>query len=262
MNASAMIAEALRLVPFVALVSLRVAVMLAMLPAPFGELAPARIRAALSFVIAFCLTLPTLGSAHDVPLEPGPLLVSSLAELMVGAVIGLTARVTLAAAEAAGTIAGNAMGLGFANTVDPLFGDEGMPTTTLMGSLSVLIFFVLQGHHVLLQALSASLTLAPCGRGFPPFHADRMVVLGARIMAQGLRIAAPVVATMFVVQLGMALASRAAPRVQVFALSFGMAVSVGALLLVACAPQIAQALADLITGIPDLLAQLLPGSAR
>jgi flagellar biosynthetic protein FliR len=262
MDANALISEGLRIVPYVALVSIRVAIVLSMMPAPFGELAPARIRAALSFLIAFSLTIPTLGQAHTIPIDPAPLLVSSLAETMIGAVIGLTVRVTLAAAEAAGTLLGTSMGLGFANTIDPLFSDEGVPTTSLIGSLAVLVFFVLRGHHVVLEALSASLALAPCGHGFPQFPADRMIVLGSRIVAQGLRIASPVVATMFIVQLGMALVAKAAPRVQIFSLSFGVAVSIGALVIVASAPHIAQGLANLVSGIPDTLAQLLPGSAR
>lgn len=259
---TAFVAEAMRLAPFVALVSLRVAVVLSLLPAPFGELAPTRIRAALSFVIAYALSLPTLGDAYTLSVEPAALLMSALSEVFVGAVIGLTVRVTLAAAEAAGSLLGNAMGLGFANQIDPLFGSEGVPTSTLIGSLAVLIFFVLRGHHVVLEALSASLTLAPCGRGFPSLHPAGLLSLGTRIVAQGLRIASPVVATMFVVQLGTALVARAAPRVQVFALSFGLSVSIGALVLVMSAPHLAQGLAATIAAIPDTLAQVLPGGAR
>lgn len=262
MDVNALIGEAMKIAPLVVLVSLRVGIVFALLPAPLGDMTPVVIRTALSFMVAFTLTLPTLGHAHTLSLEPSALLVSALSELMVGAVIGMTVRVTLAVAEIAGSLAGNAMGLGFATTIDPLFKDEGVPTTGLLGSLGVLIFFVLRGHHVLLQALSASLALAPCGAGFPAFHADRIAVLGARMVAQGLRIASPVVATMFIVQMGMALVARAAPRVQVFSLSFGIAASIGALVLVASAPHAAQGLATIIAAIPDTLAQLLPGSAR
>ncbi len=259
MNTSALIAEGMRLLPFLALVSLRVAVVLALLPAPFGELAPARIRAALSFVVALALTLPTLGDAHALSLEPTSLLINGLSELAVGTVIGLTARVTLAVAEAAGTLAGNAMGLGFANHIDPLFGGEAVPTSTLMGSLAALIFFVLRGHHVVFEALSASLSVMPCGRGFPHFAPSALVSIGARIVAQGLRIASPVVATMFVVQLGTALVARAAPRVQIFSLSFGVSVSIGAVVLLIAAPHVAQGLSNVIASLPDTLAQLLSG---
>lgn len=262
MNASTLIAQALRIAPLIGLVSLRVAVVFALMPAPFGELAPVRVRAALSFMVAFVIALPTLGDASSLSVEPAQLLLSALTELIVGAVIGLTVRVTLAVAEIAGTLAGNAMGLGFAQHVDPLFGSEGVPTSSLIGSLGVLIFFVLRGHHVVLEALSASLTLAPCGGGFPSMNPARLALLGTRMVAQGLRIASPVVATMFVVQLGTALVARAAPRVQVFALSFGVSVSIGALVLLMCAPEVAQGLAALVHGIADHLVELLPRGAR
>lgn len=259
MNATELISQGMRIAPYVALVSLRVAVVLALLPAPFGELAPVRIRAALSFVLAYVLALPGLGNAYTLSFEPASLLVSGLSELIVGAVIGLTVRVTLAAAESAGTLVGNAMGLGFAGQMDPLFGSEGLPTTTLTSSLAVLIFFVLRGHHVVLEALSASLTLAPSGAGFPALRMASLPLVGARIITQGLRIAAPVVATMFIVQLGTALVARAAPRVQIFALSFGVSVSIGALVLLMSAPELAQSIAGTISTIPDALVQVMPG---
>jgi len=254
--------EGLRVVPFIALVSLRVAVAMSLMPAPFGELAPTRIRAALSFVIAFAITLPSLGQATTLSTDPMPLLLSSLSETLVGTVIGLTVRVALAAAEAAGTIAGNAMGLGFANQIDPLFNSEGVPTTTLMASLAVLIFFVLRGHHTVIEALSASLTIAPCGGAFPTFAPDQLLGIGSRIVAQGLRIASPVVGTSFIVQLGTALVARSAPRVQVFALTFGVSVTIGALVLVASAPQIAQGMAATLSAVPETLAKVLYGGSR
>lgn len=250
----------MRIAPYVALVSLRVGIVLALLPAPFGDLAPVRIRAALSFVLAYVLALPTLGNAFSLSYEAPTIFVSAFSELIVGAVIGITVRVALVAAEVAGTLAGNAMGLGFAGQLDPLLGSEGVVTTSLTSSLAVLIFFVLRGHHMVLEALSATLTLAPTGHGFPTLRYEGLVTLGARMITQGLRIASPVVATMFLVQLGTALVARAAPRVQIFALTFGVAVSVGALVLVLSAPQLAQGIANVISNIPFVLSEVLPGA--
>jgi flagellar biosynthesis protein FliR len=259
---NALIAEGLRIAPFLALVSLRVAVVLALLPAPFGELAPATIRGALSFILAFVITLPAIHAAPEIAQDPLTLMGYAGSEFLVGSAIGLTARVTLAAAEAAGTLAGNSMGLGFANQIDPLFNSEGVPTTGLLSYVAVLIFFVLHGHHIVIQALSASLMAAPPAKGFASFQTDTLLSLGSKIVAQGLRIAAPVVGTMFISQLGMALVSRAAPKVQIFSLTFGVAVSVGALILVASAPQVAQGMANTIATMPDTLAQLLAGGSR
>jgi flagellar biosynthetic protein FliR len=258
---SALIAHALGLVPLITLVSLRVALVLSLLPAPFGELAPVRIRAVLSFTIAFALCLPLFAVTPPIPLDPTFLLVAAVSELVVGAVMGLTARVSLAAAETAGTLAGNAMGLGFAGSVDPLFGGESLPTTTVLGSLGVLIFFAIRGHHTVFEALAASLSVVPCGAALKHFAAPELLSIGTKVVAQGLRIASPVVATMFIVQLGTALVARAAPRVQIFALSFGVSASAGALMLLMSAPHLTQAISSVLSQLPLLIARSLVGGA-
>jgi flagellar biosynthetic protein FliR len=258
---NAVVLELLRVAPFVALVSLRVAFVLALMPAPFGEVAPARIRGALSFLLALVLCIPHLSRAPHLVIAPGPLLVAAVTELFVGAVIGLTVRVTLAAAEIAGTIAGNAMGLGFASSIDPVFGQEAVPTTTIMNSLGVLTFFALRGHHAVFEALFASLSLLPAGEALPTLQGPELMSLGANMLAQGLRIASPVVATMFIVQLGTALVARAAPKVQIFALSFGVLVSVGSLVLVASAPQVAGAISASTSSLLPTLTRVLRGGS-
>jgi flagellar biosynthetic protein FliR len=256
---NAIVLELLRIAPYIALVSLRVAFVLAMMPAPFGEVAPVRIRGALSFMLALVLCIPHISRAPLLVIAPGPLLVAAITELLVGAVIGLTVRVTLAAAEIAGTVAGNAMGLGFAASIDPLFGSEAVPTTTIMNSLGVLTFFALRGHHAVFEALFASLSLLPAGEPLQHVNSPELLSLGGSMVAQGLRIASPVVATMFIVQLGTALVARAAPKVQIFALSFGVLVSVGALVLVASAPQVAGAISTSVSSLLPTLTSVLRG---
>ncbi|MBI2896000.1 MAG: flagellar biosynthetic protein FliR [Deltaproteobacteria bacterium] len=258
-----MIAEILAriepLLPLFILASLRIGVAIAALPAPFGDLAPVRTRTALGVLLAIAVTLPLTAAAPEIPLEAVPLLRAAVGELLIGAVIGLTARVTLAAAQVAGTLAGNAMGLGFASTVDPTFGEDGLPTTYLLAAFGTLIFFALQGHHAVLAALAESLRLAPPGGAVGVLANDGIFRMGSATVAHGLRIAAPVVATMFIVQLGTGLVSRAAPRLNVFALSFGIAIAAGLLTLFVAAPTLARAVAVEISSLPDALRAALVG---
>jgi flagellar biosynthetic protein FliR len=199
------------------------------------------------------IALPHLHLSVAIPLEPAPLVRMAIGELTVGAVIGLTVRVTLAAAEVAGSIAAFSMGLGFANTVDPTFGESHPPPATALALLAVAIFMAFQGHHAVIAALAATLHSAPPGQTFHVIAGDGVMRLGSRLMAQGLRISAPVVATMFLVQLGTALVSRAAPRVQLFALTFAIAASAGMLTLFVAAPSLASAITAEIQRLPDLL---------
>lgn len=249
---------ALRLIPAVVLVAVRVGTALATMPAPFGELAPVRIRAVLGFMISLTMTIPNL-DAIVVPegLDPMAYGIAAFGEFVIGSVIGLTVRVTLAAAEMAGTLVGMSMGLGFATSVDPLFGDVSLPTTHVMGALGILIFMSIQGHHVVLQALNASLLAAPVGAAWQASLSGGILGIGSQMVARGLQIASPVVASLFIVQIGAALVTKAAPRVQLFALTFAVTIGIGLVVLYASASGMAAAITYHTSDLPAALSRAL-----
>jgi flagellar biosynthetic protein FliR len=181
------------------------------------------------------------------------LLRAAVGELLVGSVIGMTVRVTLAAADIAGSIVGQSIGLGFAGTVDPTQNDTVLPTTHLLGSFAMLIFLAFGGHHALLGALAASFTTAPIGHGLEAAAYGSIVSLGSVMMARGLQIAAPVVATMFIVQLGTAFVARAAPRVNLFSFAFAVAIGAGMLVLWVAAPSLATTIDVQLRHLPEAL---------
>lgn len=240
-------------VPAFMLASLRVALTFAALPAPFGGLAPVRIRTAFSVVTTIALLVPQLPNLPDVPLEAPVLLQAALFELIFGGVIGLTVRLTTAAAEVAGTLAGQAMGLGFAGSIDPTHGEQALSTTLVLDALGTVIFFAFNCHHLVLAALAASFRAAPVGQ--PPALAWNygIVHMGADLIARGLQIAAPVVATMFIVQVGTAFVSRTAPRVHLFAFAFSISIAAGLLVLWVSAPAVCTAIAVQVRHLPDAL---------
>lgn len=245
--------------PFIFLVSLRVGIVFASLPAPFGSVTPVRIRVVLTLFVSLALCAARQDGAPVIELEPVTLGRAALGELLVGAVIGLTVRVTLAAAEVAGNLAGTSMGQGFAASVDPTFGEQALPVGRLLGALMVLIFFAMDGHHVMLAALAWSLDAFPVGDAVGRIGGPGLLEVGAGLLARGLQIASPIVAAMFIVQLGMGLVARSAPRVQVFSLTFAVTSAVGGLVLFASAPAVAAALAETVAELPSLLSDALRG---
>jgi flagellar biosynthesis protein FliR len=242
--------------PLFGLASLRIALVFAALPAPFGGVAPIRIRTAFTIVTAIALILPQLGQLPALPMVPAVLLRAALYELVLGMVIGLSVRVTLAAAEVAGTIAGQAMGLGFATSVDPTHGESVLPTTHLLDMVCTFIFFALDFHHVLLAALAGSFRAAPIGQGISSALSHGVIQLGADLCARGLQIAAPVVATMFIVQLATAFVSRTAPRVHLFAFAFSVSIAAGIVVLWLAAPSVYTAIGVQVRRLPDALTML------
>ena len=242
--------------PVFMLASLRVALTLAGLPAPFGGVAPIRIRTAVSVVVTLALLAAQIESLPKLPLDAALLGKAALFELFIGALIGMTVRVTMAAAEAAGTFAGQAMGLGFAGSVDPTHGESVLATTYLLDSLGALIFLSLGCHHIVLSALAASFQAAPIGAAISSGWQSSAVTLGSDLVAAGLQIASPVIACMFIVQIGVAFVSRTAPRVHLFAFAFSISVGAGLLILWVAAPAVCTALAQRIGHLPDALSAL------
>lgn len=244
-------------VPLTLLISVRIGAALAAMPAPFGSLAPVQFRAGLGVMIALTLTLSHPELVEGLTLEPAHLFRMAIPEMLVGAVIGLTVRVTLAVAEVAGNLVGFSTGLAFANSVDPALGESAPPTARALNALTIVIFLVLQGHHMVLAALALSLDIAPPGQAAVAIAHEGIVHIGGSMMAHGLRIAAPVVGTMFIVQLGTALVSRAAPRVHLFSLSFAIAVTAGMLIFFVATPSLAPALASEVHALPSALRDAL-----
>ena len=122
-------------VPYFMLASLRVGVTFACMPAPFGSIAPATVRLAVSLVVTFALSLAMFDPTTPLAVDAVSLLRAAVCELFLGAVIGMTVRVILAASEIAGSAIGQSIGLGFATTVDPSHGDSVLPTTLLLGGM-------------------------------------------------------------------------------------------------------------------------------
>lgn len=242
--------------PVFILASLRVALTFAGLPAPFGALAPMRIRTALSVMVTLALLATQIDRLPVFPLDLALLAKAAVFELFIGGLIGMTVRVTMAAAEAAGTFAGQAMGLGFAGSVDPTHGESVLATTYLLDSLGAMIFLSLGCHHMLLSALAASFRAAPIGAPISAGWQHSAVELGSNLVSAGLQIASPVIACMFIVQIGVAFVSRTAPRVHLFAFAFSITVAAGLLILWVAAPAVCTALTRQLQHLPDALAAL------
>jgi flagellar biosynthetic protein FliR len=245
-------------IPGVFLLSVRIAAAMATLPAPFGGGSLVAVRAAFGVMVAI-----VLGVAADVrdavPLDPFALAFAALSETLLGIAIGLVARAAIASAEAAGELAGGAIGMGFASTFDPSSGEDKQLPAAVLGGISMLLFLSLGGHHMVLSGLAASVRLAPPGAAFGVLSGDAIVALGGRVIADGLRLASPILATMLGVQVGIAIVARSAARIQIFPLSFAAASAIGFSLLALAAPAMVESVGVLIGQVPERLGELLGG---
>src|SRR6202023_2819511 len=84
------------------------------------------------------------------------LIVLMLHELVIGVVLGATARVTLSALAVAGSVIAQQLGLGFVTAVDPTQGQQGLLIGNFLTILGMTLLFATDSHHLVIAALNDS----------------------------------------------------------------------------------------------------------
>jgi flagellar biosynthetic protein FliR len=141
------------------LVFARIGTMVMLLPG-VGELSvPVRVRLAIALVLAAVL-LPLHRNAYTLDLRTfGPVLLMLGEELFIGAVLGLSARLTISALQVAGSVIAQQLGLGFVTAVDPTQGQQGIIVGNFLTMLGVVLIFALDLHHLVIAGLNDSYLL-------------------------------------------------------------------------------------------------------
>ncbi len=106
------------------LVFARIGTMVMLLPG-LGEMSmPVRVRLTVALVLS-AMFLPLHRAAYTIDLkELGPVLLMLGHEIIIGAILGLTARLSISALQVAGAVIAQQMGLGFVTAVDPSQGQQ------------------------------------------------------------------------------------------------------------------------------------------
>lgn len=194
-----------------------------------GSFVPVPVRIALTAILAVLLF-----PAVTVPdtLSPVGLAVVVAGETVIGVALSLAIRVLVAGAEFAGHVSGFQVGLSYAATVDPSTGSRNNVVTVLYGSLATVAFLGINGHHALLRALVHSYEAMPLGAWqLSTLSAETVTRMLGLVFLIGAQLAMPLIVVLLLVEVGIGLASRAAPALHVMTLGLPVRVAVGLLTL-------------------------------
>jgi flagellar biosynthetic protein FliR len=111
----------------------------------------------------------------------------------------------------------------------------------------MLAFFAVNGHHQILRALVASYDGLPIGGG----HIDASILTSVRqifalIFTVGVRLAAPLVLVLLIVELAIGLVSRSAPSLNFMVIGYPVRVVVGLIVLAAMVGTVPQVIAAVV----------------
>ena len=147
----------------------------------------------------------------------------AILEIACGLVIGMAFRLVYAVAEVAGSVLGQATGLGSPSILNPTIDAADTVLGRIVTLCALLVTLAAGVHRVALGALLESFRALPIGT-VTAIDAPmlQMVDLGIDAFVVGVRLATPVIAVALLVQLALAMISRAAPSLQIFSVGFAL----------------------------------------
>lgn len=216
------------------LVFARVGVMVMLLPG-LGELSvPVRLRLTMALMLA-AIFLPLYREAYQLDLGAfGPLLLLMGQEMLIGAVLGLTARLTISALQVAGSVVAQQMGLGFVTAVDPSQGQQNAILGNFLTMLGVTLIFATDLHHLAIAAINDSYRLFAPGAVLPVEDIASLILRAAAgAFRVGIQLSAPFLVFGLLFNLGLGILSRLMPQMQVFFIGLPLSILLGFLILLA-----------------------------
>jgi flagellar biosynthetic protein FliR len=211
----------------------RVGAMVMLLPGVGETTLPARVRLTIALVLTAVL-LPLHRQAYTVDLSTlGPVIVELVQELIVGAVLGMTARLAISALQIAGSVVAQQLGLGFVTAIDPTQNEQGAIVGNFLAMLGVALIFATDMHHLVIEAMNDSYAIFKPGEmpltGDVAQHITQVISTAFRI---GIQLAAPFIAFGLLFNLGLGVLSRLMPQMQVFFIGLPLSILLGLMLLV------------------------------
>src|SRR6202008_1256641 len=233
------------------LVFARIGAMVMLLPGLGETNIPVRIKLAIALLLTLII-LPLHRAAYHVDIQASmmPLLVLMIHEIVIGIVLGATARVTLAALQVAGSVIAQQMGLGFVTSVDPTQGQQGVLVGNFLTMLGVTMLFATDSHHLVIAALNDSYAIFSPGEtvagGDIAALATRAFNAAFRI---GLQLSAPFLVFGLVFNIGLGVLARLMPQMQVYFVGVPLSILAGFLILALVLAAMMGTFLDYFTGV-------------
>jgi flagellar biosynthesis protein FliR len=214
------------------LVFARVGAMVMLLPGLGESNIPVRIKLAVAVLLTLVI-LPLHRQAYQIDMQSmAPLVVMMIHELIVGIVLGATARVTLSALQVGGAVIAQQMGLGFVTSVDPTQGQQGVLIGNFLTMLGVTLLFATDSHYLVIAALNDSYAIFSPSDLMP---SGDIAALASRAFTAafklGLQLSAPFLVFGLVFNIGLGVLARLMPQMQVYFVGVPLSIFAGFLVL-------------------------------
>ena len=238
-------------------VLVRVSVLVFLLPLFGARNIPTLWKVGLSFVLALLLA-PVVPPPQDLPRSVPGVVLGIASEVLMGLIAVFGVRILFAAVQLAGQIMSFQMGFSMARAIDPNTGVQSTALSQFLYLFTVLLFFAMDGHHLMIRGIAASFRLAPPnGLTFDPGLAEAVMRITAHMFLLGLKVAAPIMIALFLSNLCLGIVARTVPQVNILMIGFPINIGIGLVLFGILLSNLSPFLTDLTREAAETMMQLI-----
>ena len=218
------------------LIFVRISGMMAVAPFFSNSAIPMQLKMLFSMILSIIITTAFWKHQPVIDFDVWNLLLLVFKELLVGISIGFAANLVFWGASFAGGMIDFDMGFQAATLFNQ---EDSAPSLTgeFFGLATLMLFFIVNGHHYIIQSIFASIKAVPLTKmEFTDSTIKELARMATSVLMIGIKIASPIIIALFLTNLSLSLLARIAPQTNIFVLSFQIKVVVGMLTLIASTP--------------------------
>ncbi len=211
------------------LILLRTSVVIYLLPVLGAPEVPFQLKAGVSVFISLILYLALPTQLLAIPESPIELLSMALRELYVGIVMGFAASFVFLGLRMAGSWMDQQTGFAMLQMFNPLAEDQGSAIGNFLLFIFGILFLLWDGHLFFIHALAESFRVIPLTTA--EWHAREVAGIIAHMTGAafifGLKLAAPIIVTLLITTMGLAIITRIMPQMNVWMVAMPLKLGLG-----------------------------------
>lgn len=211
-------------------VLLRTGIFISLLPVIGGKQMPPQFRVGLAVFISLLLT-PVVNFTiveNNIP-------VLIIKEIIIAMALGFSVRLIFLAVNMSGTFISYIMGLSMAQVFNPEVGQDTL-VSEIYGILTMLLFLIMDAHHDLIFVFVKSFEILPIGKlNIAPLLPE-LVAMVSGLFVMAMKLAAPVMVGLLIVQLLSGFLYKVAPQMNIFFVALPLNIFLGIMLMILSIP--------------------------
>lgn len=212
------------------LIFIRVGVILFMLPLFSSMVIPVLVKTGLTLLISMAIWSVVQNQFIEFPATITGVALLITSELIVGMILGFIAQIFFEGVRLMGETVGFQTGFSITNIIDPQNGVQISILANMASLMAVVLFLLLNGHHILLNALRESFDVINVGE----LQLNRQVMQGLVMHAEeifviGIKIGAPAIAALLFTKVIFGLITKLIPQMHIMMVAFPVQIAIGLL---------------------------------